>query len=222
MTWLALAIFTFLATHVIPGIKPLRLFCTQLFGERVYLCLYSAASLATISWVIWAYAQAPYHEVWPYSAGTLWVPVLVMPVACFLIVAGISSPNPFSLGWGSKTFDAARPGIVGLFKHPVLWGLTLWAASHIIANGDAASLLVFGCMGLLSIAGPALLDRKRKATLGEPQWQQLTEQVDAVPLARKILQIGLFRLIASLAVYAGLIFAHGPVIGVSPLAGLNL
>ena len=55
-----------------------------------------------------------------YSPELKWLMLLIMPIACLLIVSGLTSRNPFSLGMGSKNFGSAKPGIVGLTKHPAI------------------------------------------------------------------------------------------------------
>ncbi len=49
-------------------------------------------------------------------------------------------------------------------KHPMLVGIKLWAFAHLLANGDLASLILFG-----SFLAWAVVDRisvKRRAALG--------------------------------------------------------
>ena len=31
-----------------------------------------------------------------------------------------------------------------LMRHPMLWGITAWSAGHLLANGDLASMILFG------------------------------------------------------------------------------
>ena len=219
MTSLTLAVVVFLATHLIPGIKPVRAGCVKLLGERLYMGVFSVASIGVVVWLAWAYVEAPYIEIWPYQPEMRWIALLSMPVACFLIVTGISSSNPFSLGPGSKSFNPARPGIVAVCKHPALWGILVWAVAHMVVNGDGASLMVFGLMVLLAAVGPAVLDKKRKMTLGADEWQRLASEVKKVPKSAAFKQIGRFRFYAALCLYALLLYAHGPLIGVSPLDG---
>ena len=37
-----------------------------------------------------------------------------------------------------------RGGIYTALKHPMLAGIKLWAAAHLIANGDLGSIILFG------------------------------------------------------------------------------
>ena len=136
MTSLALPVVAFLATHLVPGIKPLRTGCVKLFGERLYMGGFSVMSIGVIVWLTWAYLQAPYIVIWPYLPEMRWIAISSMPVACILSITGISSANPFSLGPGAKNFSPALPSSVGLCKHPALWGILVWAIVYTEVNGD--------------------------------------------------------------------------------------
>ncbi len=127
MTELFAAAAAFLVVHAIAAIRPLRARLTARLGETAYIVAFSAVSVALAGWLGLAFAAAPYVELWPYHPTLRWAPLLAMPVACMLIVAGLSSRNPFSLGAGAAGYDPARPGIVAITRHPALWGLTLWA-----------------------------------------------------------------------------------------------
>ncbi len=216
MAELGLAITVFVVTHVLAAVRPLRGFLVARLGERLYVGLFSLLSLALVIWLGVAYAAAPYIEIWPYVPAFRWLPVAVMPVACVAIVAGLSSPNPFSLGAGAKNFDALRPGIVAITRHPAIWGLALWSLAHIPINGDAAALLVFGLMTVLALSGPKSLDGKRRRAMGVDRWRRMAEQTRRTSIGRALVQIGWARLAAGLALYALLMALHEMVIGVSP------
>jgi len=146
-------------------------------GERTYISLFSLFSIAAVVWLGWAYAKAPYIEIWPQASWSRWVPLTAMAVACLLAVIGLSSPNPFSLGAGHAQFDAARPGIVAIIRHPVIWALVIWSAAHIPPNGDVASLILFGLLTVLGLTGPITLDRRRRRAMGETAWAETANRV---------------------------------------------
>jgi len=59
-----------------------------------------------------------------------------------------------------------RGRIYTTLKHPMLTGVKLWAAAHLIANGDLGSIILFG-----SFLGWAVFDRislKRRPDAGAP------------------------------------------------------
>ena len=82
-----------------------------------------------------------------------------MPLALFLLVGGVLIPNPSATGM-TGVLDRLEParGVLRITRHPVMWGVGLWAAVHLVANGDLASLLFFGGF-LLNALGRGLASR---------------------------------------------------------------
>jgi uncharacterized membrane protein len=224
------AIGAFLITHAIPALKPLRARLVALLGERVYLALYGLLSLAVLVWVGFAYAEAPKVPLWHAEGWMRIVTLALMPFASFLLVGALTTPNPLSIGIGGKGFDAARPGLLRVTRHPLTWAMALWAASHLAPNGDIPSLIMFGLFLALALAGPAILDAKRKASLGAERWAELarlTGQGRTVlghsALGRIALaEIGWARIGLGLALYLAGVLVHADVIGVDPLAGTGI
>jgi len=217
MADLLLATAIFLISHGLAAVRPWRAALVARIGERLYVALFSVVSLGLVVWLGLAYAQAPYVELWPYLPELRWLPVAVMPIACVLIAAGLTSRNPFSLGAGAVGFDASNPGIVAITRHPAIWGLVLWSASHIPINGDAAGLILFGLLSVLGLSGPMSLDAKRRRALGNEAWRQMHAEVRQTPWPAALAQMGLMRPGLGLALYAVLFSLHDMVIGVAPL-----
>lgn len=44
-------------------------------------------------------------------------------------------------------------------RHPMLWGMVLWAVAHLLVNGDLASVILFGAMLLWAIVEMILINR---------------------------------------------------------------
>lgn len=216
------ALIVFVGSHVLAAYPPFRHALTVVLGERGFLVGYSLVSLGLSVWLFTAFADAPTVEIWPQADWTRAVPLAVMPLACILAVAGLSSPNPLSIGAGAKGYDPARPGIVSITRHPVIWALILWSASHLAPNGDLKSVLLFGLLTGLGLYGPRSLDRKRRTSLGDERWQQLARHTSNLPLAgRRPIDwqgIGVARILGGLALYAILLALHPWLIGVDPLA----
>jgi len=217
MTDLILAVGVFLAAHLIPAIRPVRAGLVRWWGEPVYLVVYSAVSIAVIVWMVRAYSAAPYVELWPTLGWMRWLAVGGMLPACVLIVAGMTTPNPFSLGWGCRGFEAARPGIVGITRHPAVWGLGLWAGVHVLVNGNQASVIMFGLLGALSLAGPASLDAKRRGELGAEAFALVTAEVARTGIGAALAQAGPKRIVGGIALWAALWAVHEWAFGVAPV-----
>ncbi|MFB2532225.1 NnrU family protein [Paracoccus sp. p4-l81] len=44
-------------------------------------------------------------------------------------------------------------------RHPMLIGMVLWAVAHLLVNGDLASIVLFGGLGLWAVAAMVLINR---------------------------------------------------------------
>ena len=234
MSNLIAAALVFVLTHHIPAVKPVRAALVAALGEGLYILLYSLVSLGVLIWLFWAFLEAPYVELWPYQEWARWLALVVMVPACILLVAGSTTPNPLSVGWGTAGYDPSRPGIVSVTRHPVMWAFALWAAAHIPVNGEAAAVILFTLMLGLSLTGPKSLDVKRRAKLGEETWQRLAGPTSSVPFAAMGLwragaknawrqapatlnQIGWGRLLGGAALYLVFLYGHPVLFGVSPM-----
>lgn len=212
MSELFSAIAAFIISHAIPAVGPLRAYLIRAMGFAMYVTLYSMISLGVLVWLGFAYANAPYVEVWEFREWTRWLTLILMAPSCYLLVAGLFSPNPLSLSFVSAArYDPAHPGIVGLMRHPVIWAIGLWALAHMPPNGDLASLLMFLLLLLAGLTGPRSLDAKRRAKLGEQQWGALAQGQASLKGLKFLHLIGAF------ALYAILFLIHEWVIGVAPL-----
>jgi uncharacterized membrane protein len=219
MTELFTAVGLFVFTHLLPAIQPLRAGVITRIGRRAYFTLFSIISIAATAWLFFAYSNAPYVEVWAYHPWTRWAVLAVMPVVCILVVAGLTSPNPYSLSMNSKPFDPTRPGLPGRLRHPVILGLALWSGVHMLPNGDVASLTLFGLLTALGISGPRTLERRRSSAMGETAWTHLNTTTREPTVIEVLRQTGVLKMIGGILLYVALIYLHEPVIGISPLDG---
>lgn len=220
-----LALAVFLISHGVPSQPAVRARLTAIFGERGYLIGYSLVSLALLAWLIHAAVTAPYIPLWPAALWQQWVPVLVMPLATVLLVAGVIQPNPLSIPVRPSAYDPARPGVLALTRHPILAAISLWALAHIPPNGHLVAVTMFGLFALMGIGGMALLDRRRQRSLGTARWAALAAPSSGLPASAliagrarmRVTVAGVLTILAGLGLYAILIHLHRPVLGV-PIA----
>lgn len=88
-------------------------------------------------------------------------------------------------------------------RHPMLAGFKLWAAAHLLVNGDLASIILFGGLLAWAVAEVIVINRS------EPEWQPGPKGT----LAKD----GMFFL-ASIVLLAVIGYVHG-LIGPSPFPG---
>jgi uncharacterized membrane protein len=209
MANLVAATAAFLATHFVSS-TPLRADLVRAIGEWPYRAVYSLVALATLAWMVRAYAGAPHEALWTPLPQ---LPVFIMPFAFVLIACGYWR-NPTMVG-ADRLLKSEHParGIIRITRHPIMWGLMLWAAVHILASGELAALVFFG--GFLALAAFGTLAMEARKRSG-PDWHRfaaVTSHVPFVALAQgrnRIVwrEIGWLRPTIGLAVFLAVFFLH--------------
>jgi len=219
----------FLLFHLLVAGTRVRDAAIGAIGQGPYLGLFSLASVAGLTWLGLAFAAAkgaPANETyWSATSLTKDIQLVVQLIATLFVVPGLATPNPTSVGQqGALERPDAIKGMLRITRHPFLWGVAIWAAGHLLVNGDLASLALFGTLLLLAIFGTASTDAKRKRALG-PLWDAFAARTSSIPFAAilagrqslRIGEIGWWRIALALAVYAALILVHPYAFGASPL-----
>ncbi len=101
-----------------------------------------------------------------------------------------------------------RSHIAVMVHHPMVWGVAIWAVGHLIANGSAADLLLFGAFLLWAIADLVSSygrDARKAAVYPSPNWGAT---LGAIALG----------VVLWIALLGGL---HLWLFGVSPMAGMR-
>jgi uncharacterized membrane protein len=147
-----LGLCVFFAAHAFTTRRELRSKLIAAMGEGSYKIVYSLVSLAGLVLIVWGFAHyraTGWIDVWHPPKALRHVAVALMLPAVILVVASY-----------------IRGRIYAILKHPMLAGIKLWAAAHLLANGDLGSIILFG-----SFLGWAAFDRislKRRADAGAP------------------------------------------------------
>ncbi len=214
-TEFAAAFSVFFLSHSLPVRPPLRPMLQAALGPQGFTLAYSVLSLAVLAWLIGAAGRAPYVALWDWAPWQVYVPLLTMLPVCLILTLAIARPNPFSFGGAQNgQFDPARPGIVRLYRHPLLLALALWAAAHAVPNGDLAHVMLFGTFTVFAVLGMRLIDSRRQREMGSA-WHTTRAAVASVPIERSVTSVPRFMI--GIALYAALIWLHPHLFGVSPL-----
>jgi uncharacterized membrane protein len=146
-----------------------------------------------------------------------------MPLATILLVAGLTTPNPSAIGGGQPDINGPV-GILKITRHPVMWAVVLWGFAHLLANGDAASLILFGAITFLALVGAAAQQAKKRRQFGR-NWQEFAHQTSFLPLAALLSkrtrlsfrEIGWWRIGLGFGLFVLLLWLHPWLFGVNPL-----
>lgn len=222
---LAAAAAAFVALHLLLSSARVRPRLVRRLGLAGFMGVYSIAAAAALGGLAWAWSSAPYVPLWVPAPWTRWVPLLAMPPILVLWVAGMATPSPTLAGSEGRVRDpGAARGILAITRHPVNVAQALWGVVHLFPNGDVASVLLFGSVAVLGIAGSVHIDRRRAAALGQ-DWEAYAARTSLVPFAAilggrartSLGEIGAGKIGAGLALYLLLLAAHQWGIGTSPL-----
>ncbi|MGR3983973.1 MAG: NnrU family protein [Gammaproteobacteria bacterium] len=154
MTWLLGGIALFFGAHFIPALPALRARLAGKLGETGYKLAFAALSLAGLVCMVRGLRLAESITLWqpPQAAGAAAVAVML---PAFILLASVKFDNH----------------IARATRHPMSWGLLLWAVCHFFANGELGALVFFGAFA--AYLGFYLCARGRGAQdkPGKPSWR---------------------------------------------------
>jgi len=122
----------FFAAHLVPTLPKLRARLVGMIGSGAYSGLFALVSLVAVVLIVLGYGQMQglgrgNPQLWVSPSWTRHATMLLMVPAMILLVAAYVP---------SRIRTAVR--------HPMLTAVMLWAFAHLLANGDLASVLLFG------------------------------------------------------------------------------
>jgi uncharacterized membrane protein len=159
-------------------------------GAAPYRGLHSLVSLVGFVLIVWGFSRYRADGLIQLWTPPTWTSHLAIVLMWFAFVSlACMSPAPGRIrGW---------------LRHPMLVGIKIWALAHLLANGDAGGMLLFG-----SFLAWAVFDRiavKRRGDIGAPRIASFT-RADAIALG------------AGTVAYVAMIFLHPILIGVPVIA----
>jgi len=187
MNVLIIGLVVFIGCHLLPAFPGARKAIADRLGVNVYRGLFSLVALAGLVLIIWGYGAAR-EEGSPlvydpplflrHITHLLMLPVFVLLVSAY-----------------------AHGRITQIVKHPMVLAVKLWAFAHLLANGDLASVLLFGGFLAWAIFDRISLARRQRAGLVTVRGGPATNDIIAI--------------VVGLAIYGVLIWkAHTWLIGV--------
>ncbi len=210
----------FVAVHMAISRPRIRDPLVARLGRRWYGAFHGIVSVVGMAAVFWAYYTAPYLQLWPPLTAFRAIPALIMPLACILAVASVTTPCAGLVGDCLPEGDNPAPAILSITRHPAPWALVLWAAAHVIANGDLAGVLLFGIFLVFGALGVPLVDMRRRRLCGDDAWKRFAAASPTLPFAGPgpidWKGIGWKPVLLGLALYAFGLLAHDWIIGVQP------
>jgi uncharacterized membrane protein len=145
---LILGLLVWTAAHLFKRVAPEgRGALAAAVGERPSRGVMALAILAGLVLTIVGYRRSPFVAVYDPPSWGIHLNNLLMFFAVALMGAGQSKGH--ARAW---------------LRHPMLTGVLVWAAAHLLVNGDAASLILFGWMAVWAVASMAIINAR------DPAW----------------------------------------------------
>lgn len=146
--------------------------------------------VSAIVLMVWGYRQAEFIVVWYPPSFFGHINNLLMLLAFYTF--GASAARPQKVWLGTK------------LRHPQLTGFGLWAIAHLLANGDLASIVLFGGL-LIWAAISARIINAAEGPWTPPEQAPVKKEITLV-----IVTLVLFSLVSAVHIW----------LGVNPFGGL--
>ena len=144
MTKLTLGVLLWSLTHFIPALFPgLRDSMARKLGENGFKGVFTLLMIAAIYLIISGWKASIPESVYLPPAWGRHLTALLVLIAMLLFVAPYHATN-----------------IKRVLRHPQLTGVVIWGAGHLLANGEARSIVLFGGLTLWAIIEIFLLNRR--------------------------------------------------------------
>jgi len=215
LTNLAFATLAFVGGHFLLSSPALREPLLAKLGAGPFQGLYSLISVAALVWMVAAYISAPRPELWDAPTYIRHLPLSLMLPVFIAMVAALSPKHPALIYVRKPPLEDGPTGIFRITRHPMMWGVGLWALMHVAANGDSASAVFFGGLAVLALLGPMLTERRRARDMGAA-WVSYAAASSYVPFAAQISgrskivwrEIGWLPVIGGSGLYGALLIGH--------------
>lgn len=188
MVWLLIGVALWSAVHFVPSLGvAARTGLIARVGEQPYKGIFALSLVGAIVLMVvgWRSSVSTVVYVGP-AWGALATNVLVFVGLVLFVASGVAT------------------NIKRVLRHPQLTGVAVWAAAHLLSNGDLRSLVLFGGLGLWALVEMLAINRRDGAWV----------KPDAVPMTAELRP-----LVGAVVVYVVLFFAHPWIAGVSPMPG---
>lgn len=154
-------------------------------AEGLYKVIFGVISLLGLIFIGIGKGSMEFVGLWSTPIFFRYITVVLIPVAFILMVAAYTPNN-----------------IKRYVPHPMLTGVIIWGATHMMVNGDVAAIILFGSFVVYSVVAIKLANRR--------QYDKNSEQYtqEKIPVVKDAIVIG----IAMLG-FLLLLWLHKPLFG---------
>ncbi|ASJ89902.1 NnrU family protein [Porphyrobacter sp. CACIAM 03H1] len=186
---------------------PLRGPMVKALGAGGFQLAYTAVSFATLAWVYFAFLAAPAADL-PGSGEAGWIIATILTWPAMVLLAGSFIGNPALPTPQAEAQTRAEPrGALRVTRHPMMWGIGLWAISHLVLFWSTRTMVTALAMGILALVGARLQDAKKEALMGAA-WAKWESKTSYWPRWGRLLSVGAVPLLAGTALWIAGSWVH--------------
>lgn len=196
---LLVATASFVGSHFLMS-GPLRPALISRLGAQPFLLVYSFVSIGTLGWMVVVFDRTqPGTGLWNGMHPLPWAMASLLTIAAMAFLLPSFVRNPALPGKNAAGLGTVIPsGVFKVTRHPMMWGIALWAFGHAIAAPTARSLILMAGVIVLALVGSHLQD-KRKLAWNKREFQPWQRRTSFWPQVSELGAIGVVWIIAFLA-----------------------
>jgi uncharacterized membrane protein len=196
---LAAANAAFVGTHFAMS-HPLRAPMVKALGAGGFQGVYTLVSAATLAWVYFAFVAAPPADL-PGSGEAGWIIATILTLPAMILLAGSLIGNPALPTPQAEAQARATPrGVFLVTRHPMMWGIGLWAISHLVLFWSTRTMITAFAIGVLALVGARFQDAKKELLMGDA-WAEWESKTSYWPRWGKLLSVGPVPLLAGTGLF---------------------
>lgn len=174
MSLFILGLVLFFGIHMLPFYPEYRALIIEKMDndmvdeEGLYKLVFGIISLLGLIFIGIGKGSMEFIGLWDTPVFFRYVAVVLIPVSFILMVAAYMPNN-----------------IKRYVPHPMLTGVIIWAATHLMVNGDVAAIILFGSFVVYSIVAIKLANRRQYDESGVQDIQE------TIPVVKDAIVIGI-------------------------------
>jgi uncharacterized membrane protein len=143
-------------------------------GEKPYRGVFALLIVGSLALIVFGWRSTPEDLLYVLPAGTRMVAFALICIS-FIVIGSAHHPSR----------------IKRIFRHPMLTGVFIWAAAHLLVNGTTRALVLFGGLGIWALLEIVLIN-KRDGAYTKPDKPGFSEELKGTFFSAGILLIILF------------------------------
>ena len=169
-----LGLIMFFGIHMLPFYPEYRALVIEkidndrIDGEGLYKVIFAVISLLGLIFIGIGKGSMEFIGLWSTPTFFRYISVVLIPVSFILMVAAYTPNN-----------------IKRYVPHPMLTGVIIWGATHMMVNGDVAAIILFGSFVVYSVVAIKLANRRQYNKNSEQDTQE------KIPVVKDAIVIGI-------------------------------